>query len=226
MKFWFKGKENNEPNKILETGWQFYHRPTTLEPIGTVFRIDSDNKRFDVDTLDIPSTRGLESESHLESNKDINLGAFLKILSVSPKIGGNANLAEKVEFQMRQPERETTKDSDVDKILEPYLKSMKYRTDNRYFLIRACYWASGMTYRLSKDRLLDLGGEGKINEALGVQANLKTVGESMYEIDHAFPQPMRVMFLPEEIKVTSAGLGGDEAQLGRVQVREQLVWKD
>lgn len=223
-KFW--KKDGTKPDHILEDGWQFYHRPTTLDPIGTVFRIDAENKRYIVDELNIPSTRGPEAVGRIERHAENGLGILAKLLNIGVKVNANANFGEKIEFELSKPQREVTKDVDVDVVLDPFLKSLKYRADNRYYLIRECRWASAMTYRLSKDRVLDLGGEAVINDALKVGAKFKMINESLYEIPHDFPEMMRVMFLPEEIKPVSAGLGGDEPELGRVPVNQQIMWED
>jgi len=222
----FKKKARTQPDRILQEGWQFYHRPTTLEPVGTVFRIDHERRRYIVDELDIQSTRGMEAASRLEDRIELGAGILARLLGIGPKADANAQLAEKIVFELSQPEREMTTDVALRGVLEPFLSALKYRVDNRYFLIRECRWATAMTYRLSKERVIALGGEAAINEALTVGGVLKTSGEHLYEINCDFAESMRVMFLPEEIKPISAGLGGDEPILGRVPVKEPLVWED
>ncbi len=222
----FKKKERTKPDRVLQEGWQFYHRPTTLEPVGTVFRIDHESRRYIVDELEIQSTRGIEAAGRLEDRIELGAGILARLLGIGPKADANAQFTEKIIFELSQPEREMTTDAALSSVLEPFLDELKYRADNRYFLIRECRWASAMTYRLSKERVIALGGEAAINEALTVGGKIKTVGERLYEINCDFPESMRVMFLPEEIKPISAGLGGDEPRLGRVPVNEPLVWED
>lgn len=162
----------------------------------------------------------------LEDRVELGAGILARLLGIGPEADANAQFAEKIVFELSQPEREVTTDVALSGVLDPFLVSLKYRADNRYFLIRECRWATAMTYRLSKERVVALGGETALHEALTVGARLKTVNERLYEIDCDFSEAMRVMSLPEEIKPISAGLGGDEPELGRVPVTEPLVWEN
>ena len=49
------------PAALLEPGWQFYPRPTSLEPPGTVFRIDKEGRRFAVTEIPTAITTGSEA---------------------------------------------------------------------------------------------------------------------------------------------------------------------
>ena len=49
------------PAALLEPGWQFYTRPTSLEPPGTVFRIDKEGRRFAVAEIPTEKTTGTEA---------------------------------------------------------------------------------------------------------------------------------------------------------------------
>lgn len=225
MKFFKKGPDT-KPDDVLEKGWQFYHRPTVLEPVGYIFRIAKDGTRYHVDTLTVESDRGAEAAGRIERQIDLGAGILARLLGIGPHVDAGAQSAETLTFELADPERETTSDASLDRVIDPFLSKLKYRTDNRYFLIRDCRWASGMTYRLSKERVAKLGGEATINEALALQGHVKAVSERLYEIDCKFPEKMRVMFLPEEIGPTSAGLGGGEPKLGLMPVTEPLVWHE
>lgn len=200
---WPWQKKGQDPEKILEEGWQFYHRPTTLEPVGTVFRIDKANKRFIVDKLTIPSTLGSEAVVRIKCHAITGMGIITRLLEIGIKGHVKANKDEKIEFELVNPERETTMDVDVDKELNKFIGSLVYYEDNRYFLIRECRWASAMKYSMSKERILNLGGEIEINKRLKSRGTVKSVNKQTYEIPDTFSEKMRVMFLPDEIKPNS-----------------------
>ena len=221
----FKKKRKPSPNRILQEGWQFYHRPTTLEPVGTVFRIDDEHRRYIVDELTIETSRGKEAGGHLEDQTEVGAGMLARLLGIGPEVDSHAKTTEKVVFELRQAEREISTDMAVATALDPFLEKLKYRVDNRYFLIRECRWARAMTYRLSKQRVAEFGGETTLHESLTIGANLKSGNSRAYEIDCAFDQEMRVMFLPEEIKPVSAGLGLAQPELGLTPVVTPLVWE-
>src|SRR5438094_925962 len=54
------GKRAKEPSVLLEPGWQFYTKPTSSEPPGTVFRIDAAGRRFTVDVIQTPFSTATE----------------------------------------------------------------------------------------------------------------------------------------------------------------------
>ena len=222
----FKKKPQKQSCQILQTGWQFYHRPTTLEPIGTVFRIDPNRRRFIVDKLDVESRRGKEVSEYLEDQIELGAGILARLVGVGPEADTNAKIAEKIIFSLIEPEREVTTDRALDDVLQPFLQSLNYRIDNRYFLIRECRWAKAMIYRLSKERIIALGGEATVNEALKVKGKLNAVREGFFEINCTFEEAMQVMFLPEEVQPISAGLGSGVPELGLVPVNEPLVWEE
>lgn len=222
----FRKKSRPQIPRVLQEGWQFYHRPTTLEPVGTVFRIDTNHRRYIVDHLNIKSTRGAEAAGHLEDRIEIGAGVLARLLGIGPQADANVKFAETIVFELSQPERELTTDPALDSVLEPFLASLEYRADNHYYVIRESLWATAMVYQLSKERVMALGGEAALNQALTIGAKLERVSESLFKIEGDFTEPMLVMFLPEEIKRISFGLGGDEIRLGHVPVKEPLVWED
>lgn len=227
MRFFRKESKPKIP-RVLQEGWQFYHRPTTLEPVGTVFRIDKNHRRYIVDNLKIKKTRGREAAGHLEDHIEIGAGVLAKLLGIGPQADVNVKFAETIVFELSQPKRELTSDAALDKVLEPFLVSLKSnrRADNQYYVIRETLQATAMVYQLSKERVMALGGEAALNQALTIGAKLERVKEGLFKIEGDFAEPMMVMFLPEEIKPISHGLGSDEPKWGRVPVEGPLVWED
>lgn len=224
----FSKKAKKQEVSVLENGWQFYCPPTTLEPVGTIFRIDDEGRRHIVGNLkDLPITRGIEGATRVEKRLEVGASMLARLLGLGPEAEAKVNLAETVVFELSQPEREYVTDETLDPVLDPYKNFLKkqYRVDNRYFVIRECRWATALILRLSKERVMALGGEAKVNEALAIGAKIQAVNENVYEITSDFPEKMRVTFLPDEITQISAALGGDELELGRVPVRRPLVWR-
>jgi hypothetical protein len=226
MGFFKKKTTGQKPDATLQAGWQFYSRPTTLEPVGTVFRIDRDSVRYNVASLKPKIARGAEGGGSIQSQAEVNINFMAKLLGLSA--GGDAKglAAEKIEFMLLNPERESTADVDLDKVLMPFLKTFAYKVDQRYFVIRDCRWATAMTYRVSKQRILTISGEGAINAAVKLGARVDAANQNFLDFTFQLDEPMRVMFLPEEIRPVTAGLGKHTPTLGRVPVLESLAWKE
>lgn len=199
MRFWDKLKKRNGPEAILENGWQFYHAPTTLDPVGTVFRINRDKIRYKVKNLKIPSERGSEAPVRITKNSETGLGLLVKFLALALQGKVKSTKGEKIEFELNDPEREVTFDVDVQNVL-PQLSDIDFLSDSQYYIIRECRWATGMKYKLSKKSLLDIGGEIQINDSIKGKGEIKRKNDTTFEIPHDFPEKMRVMFLPAEIK--------------------------
>ncbi len=202
MGFFDRFKKQKGLEEILENGWQFYHAPTTLDPVGTVFRIDRDKIRYKVTKLEIPSERGKEAAVRITKNSETGLGLLVKFLEIALQGKLNATKGEEIEFKLNNPEREATSDVDVQHIL-PQLSDVEFLADSQYYIIRECRWATGMKYQLSKKSILDIGGKAKINASIKGKGKVRRKNNTTFEIPHKFPEKMRVMFLPAEIKPSS-----------------------
>lgn len=220
------GGDHGGADRILDNGWQYYFTPTTLEPPGTVFRIDAGQRRYLVDTLPVQVQVGGEAFGEHKESVVANLGVlarFQKLEGLNIKAG--AAKSERLVFKMDKPEREVVNDLNLDQVLRPFLKDLEYRVDNRYFVIRECRKAMGITHHLTQSQVDDLGGEASLAQTLTLEGTLfKSKRNGEFLLEQKFDQPMRVMFLPEEIKPISAGLAGEEPELGLVPVKETLVW--
>lgn len=211
--------------RILDEGWQFYSRPTTLEPPGTVFRIDGDGRRYIVDELDVEIGRGAEASGRHDEVVTTALGVVARFLG----LGAGARLAgrrlQHVEFEIHSPEREVTTDAAIEGAVDALADRLGYRADNRYFVVREARRAAGLTYRLTDEQVDELGGDATLEGLAEQSAELALRRRGRYEIDQRFAEAMRVMFLADEIKPVSAALAGEQPELGVVPVREVLVWE-
>src|SRR5262245_116842 len=211
------GGNKREPATVLEAGWQLYAKPTTLEPVGTLFRIDEKRRRFLVDQVAVQTQEGVEAVAEVSERMQTNIGFFARFLGVDSYSGKLSALnAETLDFEIVSPVRQFASDAAMDEAMAPVLAAFEYRADNHYYIIRETRSASAMTYRLTQGQIGEIGGEASLAVALGAGANAGTGRRGLNEINQTFPQRMRVMFLAEEITPV----------LGRVPVREPLVWRE
>jgi len=215
-------------SRILDRGWQYYFTPTTLEPPGTVFRIDAEHKRYLVDTLPVQAQIGEEAFGESKESVASNLGIlarFLGLKDVNINIG--ASKTEQLIFKMDKPQREVLNDRDLDRVLQPFLTNLEYRVDNRYFVIRESRRAMGITHHLTRAQVDDLGGKVSLANRLALEGTLfKSEQSGEFQLEKKFDRPMRIMFLPEEIKAVSVGFARVKPELGRAPVTETLVWEE
>jgi hypothetical protein len=216
------------PTGALPRGWQFYSNPTTLEPPGTIFRIDANGVKYQVASLEVAMTSGEEAVGKVKESiaADSNIVArFIGLPTVSVDVG--TSKTEHFVYELTKPVMESTTDAGIDKSLASFLEDFKLRTGERYFVIRQARKASGMRYRLTRKQLDQFGGEVSVSEQLSAKGKVLSSGSSGdYVLEQDFPVPMRIIFLPQEIAYVTAGLAADEPQLGLLPVGEVLHWQD
>jgi len=228
---WFFVKRTNTtkdvpPIVVLPPGWQFYSKPTTLEPPGTVFRIDSDKKRYIVDVLKIKTQKGEEVFGKLRRGIEANAGILVRFLGLKDVgVSSGAKKSEQLVLELQDLVREVSTDVDLDKTLKPFLGRLDYKIDNRYFIIREATTVKEINFQLTQDQVNDLGGWASLKKVLSLRGKLFYSKQGRYVLQERFDKPMRVMFLPDEIKIVSSKLGGAGPELGRVRVENVLEWE-
>jgi hypothetical protein len=221
------GRDKRQPTEVLEEGWQLYAKPTTLEPVGTLFRIDASARRFMVDHFTLETQEGSEAVATVKQRVHVHVGIFARFFGLD-SYGGqlSGQNTETFEFEIADPIRQMASDAAMDRAIGPVLGGLKYRADNRYYVIRETRSATSMTYRLTQAQLGKIGGEESLAVAVRAGAKFEAGQGGIYEINQAFPERMRVMFLAEEIVNVKPALAGGQPMLGRVPVRSPLVWSE
>ncbi|MCF7974175.1 MAG: hypothetical protein K9N55_10195 [Phycisphaerae bacterium] len=221
------GKKNKIPAEILDPGWQFYPKPTTLDPPGTVFRIDDKGRRYIVDYLEVKTTKGKEASGKIVRSSQASVGLLASLFGVDKVgIGVKAKKIERLVFEIIDSVKEETTDVSIGEVLDPFRAKLDYRADNRYFIIRDTRMASAMKYILSEQLVNDISGGAAALEDFSVEGEFKRLKEGEYELIQEFDGPMRIMFLPEEIAPAGVVLGGGEPPLGYFKVTETLIWEE
>lgn len=217
--------KKNSPEPMQDMGWQFYSRPTTMEPPGTVFRLDKEGKRFIVDYLEVKTKKGDEGEACITRTIETTGGILARFLGIiDVKIGAEKHF--QLKYSLSKPFKESTTDFEMDKELKPFLKKLSYRVDNRYYVVRDTRSAIAMKFLLSEEQVTYLGGESVLSENLKVGGNISRQKSGIFEINQEFEKPMHVLFLPDEIVPISVRLAGGSPELGTRKVEEVLVWED
>ncbi len=221
----WKTKKGIEPPQPLPPGWQYYTKPTTGEPPGTVFRITPDKKKFEVKQLDVKIVPCEESTGKFM--KRTTMGVLTRFNGLS-NIGltGSAKKVQTVVFEMKDPTGETTFDDDVDKVLTEWIESQKLqlRPKDRYFIIRNSTKAKALNYQLTEDQVNLLEEKASLNANMFKQdTNLSSKEKAKYILSQEFNQPMRIMFNAEEIKMKSVN---GKIKLHYYPVKGIIDWKE
>jgi hypothetical protein len=210
----------------LETGWQFFAYPNTLETVGFVFRIGGDGIRLPVAFLAPNVIQGQEAGIHVHQRFEVKasvLARFLNLidLSADTSVGHKRTL----NFEIKEPIRTLTTDAAIEAELEPFLEGFRPDEDSSYYVIRQTRSATSMTFRFGSDLMAELGGEAKVSANLCAGAKLNLGSETAYEIDAKFPERLLVTFQPERIVRISAGLA-KAGSYGLAPVTKTLEWRE
>ena len=223
----FGKKKSDPPPEAFDRGWQFYTRATTLEPPGTVFRIDPDKRRYLVGALAIEPVQGQEEAAAMDRRIETTLGAVVRFLGLDQiSGGGKLSAVERLSFSLAEVEREVLDDMTLQAPLAEFLEQLPFRADNRYFVIRESLSATSMTFELTKEQATKLKANAQIPKVGEAEASAGRQAERAFSFPSSFPKRMRVAFLPEEIKKTHSNLAGGPPILGLAPVHEALIWDD
>lgn len=222
MGFSLFGKKK-KPDGMLPEGWQFYSRPSNLEPPGTVFRIDGERRRFIVARLDPQIDSGAEPGVSKTESVETRIGVFAGLIGLQ---AWNASIGESkarvLQYEITEPVRASTTDAAIDLVLQPFISATNFRPENRYYVIREVRSASAMKYILSNEILGELGGKANVTAVVGAGVNFTQKDANVHELTQQFPERLGVMYLAEEIAPDRAGLAASATTYGRVRVRTAL----
>jgi hypothetical protein len=215
-----------EPASVLEPGWQFYTRPTSLEPPGSIFRIDGEGRRFAVSEITPTITTGNE----VFGAQSLSMRTTAHMLARF--VGGHSEdvasqqgeRVEALEFQMFDVQKEVTTDLAIEELLEEFRMRVDYRRDNRYFIIRETRSALALQYSLSEEFVNSLQGTAGLARLVTADSGLSYEKRGSYVLNQKLPSRMRVMFLAEEL-VPAKGLATGKPQFETVPVTQPLVWR-
>jgi hypothetical protein len=186
-----------ERPQVLEPGWQFYPRPTVLEPPGQVFRVDEHGRRLMVEALEVASHSGAEEVGRHHEVVEARMSMVARLIGIGG-IGASSAKAGRLVFELQGAEREYVEDTALNKVLES--QQIEQQTTDRYFVIRESLSARGITYRLEDEQLAKLGGEAMVTEAATLSGTLHAFrSHGSFTLDKTFETPYRVMFLAEEL---------------------------
>ena len=102
-----------------ERGWQFYARPTSLEPPGTIFRIDNQGLRFLVTEIKPQITMGTEAFGTQSVAVRTNARILARFVGgrTEAMAGQQGERLETLEFEMFDVQKEATTDMAILELL-------------------------------------------------------------------------------------------------------------
>jgi hypothetical protein len=214
--------------QVLDPGWQFYSKPTTMEPPGSLFRIDAEGVRYQVGRMEVELQTGKEVMGRVQRRTEVDSRVLAGITGLRRGVQaeGTGRATESIQFEMIDTQREVLTDLAIDALLTQFKRTVTPRKGNRYFVIREARSASEMRYTISEESASRMGGDVALTRSLKAEGHAFVKTGSEYNIEQKFQERMRVMFLPEEIVISGASLSGLPPEFEVVPVRWTLTWKE
>lgn len=187
-----------------EQGFQMFATPRSSYLPGTIVRQNKKGTMFTVDNLNRDNRLNIstidESIGGVERTGKFgfNLGFIF-----GPAGKGNFDLNKNstLAFKAGGVTRSVTSDSDIERLLPETYARIKtlYKPGWRYFLIRETISVKSIAYSFDRETITNIGGEGKINEAISATAGLKWDGRDRFQLSENFEPARQIFFKPEEL---------------------------
>lgn len=228
--------------EIVPSGWNFYFRPTSGEPPGTIFRITPDKKKFTVAFIDVKIHIADEVTGTFKQSIKAKMNLVTRFLGLEGmNLFADAEKVQNLVFEMKNPVRETTTDHDIKPSLRAFMQGFSKQEyqdicrKTRYFIIRDALKTKELIYQITEKQIEALGGKASLNEALVTKGTLiSSKQRRSHIIKQRFDKQMRVMFNAEEIIIEvpamAKGFFSRESEGPREfrteQVKETLEWEE
>lgn len=206
----------------IEKGWQLQVPPVSKLSAGMIYREDSEGHIYRVTTLSIPAETMDEGDFEYKTKVRTTADALVQFFGVG-KIIGDVGKEIQIVLAMKNITRETTNDFAVDKALKRFWEEVKIRPHEKYYIIRETRAASQVNTHLTRTVLGEIGGEATLNNMIGASATFQREDQGSVIVKGVYNKRMYVMFLPQEIKMVSAGLAGEPPKFGQFPVERILT---
>jgi len=199
------------PQTVFDEGFQLLAAPTEGDAPGTIFRLDSRHRRFEVGELArLPIRRQNIAVGTLKAERKIDASLLGRLLSIATPTSASGRIASThtTTFSLTKAFKEVTLDADVTAGIKAFLPQVDWKTDSHYYLIRETIGASAMSYVLQDSTMRELGGRAKLSEAFAGRTDLSWSSSASNDLVQRFPMPYRVLYKIEEITRPAGTIGG------------------
>ncbi|MEH0166730.1 hypothetical protein [Roseateles microcysteis] len=211
-------------------GFEAFATPRTFDGPGTVYRIDSDGKRFPVAEIVFRVRSGEEAIPKYKSRRDLSLNQFLEALGASAEampasVKVNLSNVRSANIEATTGQRQYVQDNDVEPTLLAWADKTDPKAENEYYLIREVIATPALTYKVDKQWLVSLTVDVKALKAAGYKGEAKDDGVDSLEMDRRFDKPMNVWYKAERIsfrRAMGAGPGSPKYTVDRKTLKGVL----
>jgi hypothetical protein len=202
------------PDKVLDAGFVMFPTPRSSDAPGTVFRIDASGVRFDVLDLSPQLSLATSEETFPELASDgtrtVSSKAFFNFLAAVLPVHVSADRTLNYNFTLALfgVRRQKTTDVQIDSVLFPQLPNVRWRDDNKYYVIRETIIADSIKYSFDNTSLTALNADANFKTLVGDSTQIKWRSHESYQLAQQFPHAQRVYYKVDQIRSKTGGYGG------------------
>lgn len=202
-------------------GFEAFATPRAFDGPGTIFRLDSEHRRFFVDSVAFTTTGGQEMLAAQESSREMTLAQVVESIGASAAalpIRVSTDLSSKrfTSIKATTAERSRTSDKDVEDALRRWATTAKPVVGSEYWLIRETVSTPGLTYKVSNSWLAGLGLNAEALNKAGYKGEIKATSGDTLEMDTKFTNPLNVWYKAEKVVFSPAfGVGPNQYTVTR-----------
>jgi hypothetical protein len=195
---------------LAAEGFEAFPTPRAFDAPGTIYRVDSGGKRFEVSTLPVsPRARGEEAIPKMTRTSEISLKQLVETLGAKAaalpvKATSNLSSTSSTTVESTSGVRTVLSDDELNAALSAWATNTRPAPGNTYYVIRETIAAPGVTYKVSQNWLASLDLDVKSLKAAGYNGEAKAGANNTLELDTKFGKNLNVWYKSEEVTFSQA----------------------
>jgi hypothetical protein len=193
------------PNPF-EKGFVAFESPRDFDGPGQVYRVDPKGAVYHVGEIKVEPKTGTEQSKGIRTKVNWSLATALKYTGaslggLSPEASAQFSHERSVTIESTSVTRQYLEDTDnPEKKVTELLGTVKYRPDNKYYLIRETAATKEINVKGSRKSLGNAKVQAELKSVISGNAELKYDNESSFSLVAKFPKDMRVWYKPERLE--------------------------
>jgi len=210
---------------VAEEGFEAFATPRSFDGAGTIYRIDSEGKRYLVGNLDVKVPDGADEViPSYTTKKEISVTQLLESIGakaelIPASLNSNFNIKSNASIEGTNGYRVQLSDTLVDGALLKWRSSVTPVEGSKYYLIRETIQTPSLKYKVEKNWLMSAVVDIKYLQVAGYKGEPKITTANTLELDAKFTKPMNVWY-KAQLVTFKPGLGAGGAQF--IVVKEDI----
>jgi hypothetical protein len=191
---------------VIKEGFVAFESPRDFDGPGQVYRVDPKGAVYHVGEIKVEPKSGTEQTKSISTKANWSFATALQYTGaslggLSPEAKAQFSHERSVTIESTRVTRQYLEDTDnPEKKVTELLGTVKYRPDNKYYLIRETAATKDINVKGSRKSLGNAKVQAELKSVISGNAELKYDNESSFSLVAKFPKEMRVWYKPERLE--------------------------